>query len=82
MVRMESMAVFSSFWFSFLFFTREEESLEAMLRLNRSKDLAKLGCNVSNDPGWGEWGSSACLFETQGMDMTEARGSKTICGGD
>lgn len=51
MVRMESMAVFSSFWFSFLFFTREEESLEAMLRLNRSKDLAKLGCNVSNDPG-------------------------------
>lgn len=44
------MVGFSSFQFLYLFFTREEESLETMLKLNRSKDLAKLDCNVSSDP--------------------------------
>lgn len=82
MVRVESMVGFSSFQFLYLFFTREEESLETMLKLNRSKDLAKLYCNVSSDPEWGEWGLSVCFFEGQGMDMTEAHGSKRICGGD
>ena len=51
MVRVESIprVGFSSFQF-FLFFTQEEKSLETILKLNRSKGLAKLDFNMISDP--------------------------------
>jgi len=52
MFRVESIprVGFSSFQFYFLFFTREEQSLETMFKLNRSKGLARLDFNVARVP--------------------------------
>lgn len=84
MVRVENIprVGFSSFQFFFLFFTREEKSLETLLKLNLSKGLAKLDFNVASDPTWGEWGLSACLIVGQDMDMTEVHDVKRVCGRD
>lgn len=53
-----------------------------MLKLNRSKGLARLDLSMASDPTWGEWGLSAYLVVGQGMDMTEAHDAERVCGGD